>query len=213
MLQTFAQCLSILSPDFHLIFKGGDILNKLFEPGPQSLIGILKGSNSALSVSDNTSSVGLSGKNNPTLNSDAADYYNNNSFIEYLEGLMASQGQEAVENRLFNSEEAAKARAFAAAEAQKNRDWQDTMSSTAWQRTVADLQKAGLNPILAYAQGSASTPTGSSAQSSQASINSTGGDTLSSVLNAFANLISSAGDIASVLLKIPTGKAAVKGFR
>lgn len=145
--------------------------------------------------------------------SDAADYYNNNSFIEYLEGLMASQGQEAVENRLFNSEEAAKAREFAAAEAQKNRDWQETMSSTAWQRTVADLQKAGLNPILAYAQGSSSTPTGSSAQSSQASVNSTGGDTLSSVLNAFANLISSAGDIASALLKIPIGKTAVKGFR
>lgn len=145
-------------------------------------------------------------------NFDGSDYFNNNSFMEYLEGLMASQGQEAVENRLYNSEEAEKARQFASDEAQKNRDWQETMSSTAWQRTVADLQKAGLNPILAYAQGSASTPPGSSAQSSQASINSTGGDTISSVLNSFANLISSAGDLASALLKIPIGKTSVKGF-
>lgn len=174
-------------------------MNTLFQPGLQS-------------ISNNPSAVGLSGDNKVALNSDAADYYNNNSFMEYLEGLMASQGQEAVENRLFNSDEARKAREFAAAEAQKNRDWQETMSNTAWQRTVADLQKAGLNPILAYAQGSASTPTGSSAQSSQGSINSTGGDTLSAVLNAFANLISSAGDIASALLKIPTGKTSVKGF-
>lgn len=148
-----------------------------------------------------------------TANYDGSDYYNNNSFIEYLEGLMASQGQEAVENRLFNADEAAKARDFAAAEAQKNRDWQETMSNTAWQRTVADLQKAGLNPILAFQQGSASTPTGSSAQSSQASINSTGGDTLSAVLNAFANLVSSASDIASALLKIPIPKKSVSGFR
>lgn len=147
-----------------------------------------------------------------TANYDGSDYYNNNSFIEYLEGLMASQGQEAVENRLFNADEAAKAREFASAEAQKNRDWQETMSNTAWQRTVADLQKAGLNPILAYSQGSASTPTGSSAQSSQASVNNTGGDTLSSVLNAFANLISSAGDIVSAFTKIPIPKASVKGF-
>lgn len=166
--------------------------------------------NSALQLND--SAVGISGDSLPSINSNVADYFNNNSFMEYLEGLMASQGQEAVENRLFNSVEAQKARDFASAEAQKNRDWQETMSSTSWQRTVSDLQKAGLNPILAYSQGSASTPTGSSAQSSQASVNNTGGDTFSSVLNAFANLISSAGDIVSAFTKIPIPKASVKGF-
>lgn len=49
------------------------------------------------------------------------------------------------------------------AESQKNRDFQERMSNTGYQRGVLDMEKAGLNKALAYTNGPASTPTGSTA--------------------------------------------------
>lgn len=61
--------------------------------------------------------------------------------------------------------------AFSAQQAQRQMDYQERMSSSAWQRGVADMKRAGINPMLAVSQGGASSPGGAMASPTSLSAN------------------------------------------
>lgn len=92
-----------------------------------------------------------------------------------VSGLMgarsAEKGQSAA--NAANAREAALNREFQAKEAQTTRDYQERMSSSAYQRSMADMRKAGLNPALAFMKGGASTPAGATPSGAQARHEST----------------------------------------
>ena len=48
--------------------------------------------------------------------------------------------------------------------AAQNRKWQEKMANTTWQRGVADMRAAGINPLFAFAKGGAPMPSAPPAQ-------------------------------------------------
>lgn len=80
-------------------------------------------------------------------------------------------------------------RAFNAEEAQKQRNWEEKMSNSAYQRSVTDMKKAGLNPAAMFGGtgGAANTPTGSSASSNSGTGSNFAGD-VANLINSAANL-------------------------
>ena len=96
----------------------------------------------------------------------------------------------------FSAEQAHITRDYNAAEAQKQRDFEERLSNTAYQRAAQDARAAGLNPYYAMGSG-ASTPSGATAYAS-----SVGGASASSrsqsakIGNIFGSLVKLGANIA-----------------
>nr|QJB20858.1 MAG: DNA pilot protein [Microvirus sp.] len=111
----------------------------------------------------------------------------------YLGATMQAQG--ARDANAASALEASKMREFNAAEAEKNREWQQMMSNTAHQREIKDLNLAGLNPILSVTGGSGA-PIGGSTAASQGS-----SPIMRNVFDGFGELANSASRLQEVEIK------------
>lgn len=153
-------------------------------------VGAPKSNNSGKTLQESSQSV--SGTSAPVASQVSAgtqvqdlDYLNR--LIEISQANTAKEQEFAREQMAWQEAQNAKAMDFNAEQAQINRDWQEMMSNTAHQREVADMLKAGINPVLSVSGGNGATVTSGATASGVTSAGSKGSvDT--GVTNALASM-------------------------
>lgn len=111
------------------------------------------------------------------------------------------------ENQAFQREMAARSEANAATA----RDWMERMSNTSYQRGMADMRKAGLNPILAYQQGGATSP--STSAPSMPTGGTAGPGAMPHIENAIAPAVSSAMQAIRTVQGVQSAQEAIEQTR
>lgn len=153
-----------------------------------------------------TAMTGLGLALNPIANTTATAEAAFNKSQMSAEQAMAFEASQAAQQMAFQREMLQNQMRFNSAEAETNRAWQREMRQTAYQDTVKDMIKAGINPILAAQLGATGISGGSTASAGNASGAMASGHTAQMQQQTVPDIIRSIG------YAITTAKEAGKGL-
>lgn len=153
-----------------------------------------------------TAMTGLGLALNPIANTTATAEAAFNKSQMSAEQAMAFEASQAAKQMAFQREMLQNQMRFNSAEAEANRTWQREMRLTAYQDTVKDMIKAGINPILAAQLGATGLSGGSTASAGLASGAMASGHTAQMQQQTVPDIIRSIG------YAITTAKEAGKGL-
>jgi hypothetical protein len=143
---------------------------------------------------------------NPIANTTATAEAAFNKSQMSAEQAMAFEASQAAQQMAFQREMLQNQMRFNSAEAETNRAWQREMRQTAYQDTVKDMVKAGINPILAAQLGATGLSGGSTASAGLASGAMASGHTAQMQQQTVPDIIRNIG------YAITTAKEAAKGL-
>lgn len=153
-----------------------------------------------------TAMTGLGAALNPIANTTATAEAAFDKSQQSANQAMAFEASQAAQQMAFQREMLKQQMQFNSAEAQINRQWQQEMRKTAYQDTVQDMIKAGINPILAAQLGATGLSGGGAASAGTASGAMAGGHTATMQQQTVPDIVRTVG------YGVTTAKEAAKGL-